>query len=244
MSNEVSKREELPSYLTTHGAEGAEERLEIQTTTPRLKVIQSMTDRDIKKEFGEGALLCMPDQILVAGAGEPVVAIPIFRWVSWQTWLDINEGGDEPTPVLAESFDAAGDIAARSRNPNEREGVDGEGRRVSHRECIHFIFRIDEGPAEGVVAVYSWMRAGHKHGAKLARYTDRQGANGVGIYANRIRLGTMEETNAKNQTYHVLAAKPDEVAYVAEERLDALREQYLFFADLHKTHAIRTAGDN
>lgn len=233
---------DAPAYLTQYGAEGAEERLEIQSATPRLKAVQPMTDREIKSEHGEGAIVCMPDSLLVAEPGQAVTVIPVWRWLSWQTWADPNDR-DAEIPVLAEDFDPGSELARKARNPREREEPY-EGGVLTHRECIHMILSIEDGPAAGLCAVHSWMRAGHKHGAKLSRHIDRMGeAKRVPIYGNRIRLVAVEETNANNQTYWVVVGRPDDAPFVAEDRIAAMRDLYKGFQKLHEQATIKTAPD-
>ncbi len=226
MVDEIITTGDVPSYLSNVGAQGSEP-LPVAQATPRLKLIQGMTDKALKKEHGEGALVLMPDEVAVMSSREPVDATPVYSWVSWQQWADLKDSAAE-NPVIKETTDGSSDIAAKSRDRDTREEPYQDGSDMKYRfvEAVNFIFRIETGPCEGAVAIYSFTRAQHKYGANLSRFISRNGVKGVPIYGNRVTLTSSEDTNKANQTYSVIKAKPAEICWTSEDEIAVLAGLY------------------
>jgi hypothetical protein len=108
----------LQNYVEEdHSLDGMEE----YRVVPILKVVQSMTDQELKKEFGEGAVIMRPGNQLVCSEGESFLFVPIFFFAEFTKRSDLN---DKESPMtLQRSFDQSSDLAQLARDPDKRSEV-------------------------------------------------------------------------------------------------------------------------
>ena len=76
---------------------------------------------ELKKQFGEGAIVMRPGNQLVCSEGESFLFVPIFFFAEFTKRSDLN---DKESPMtLVRSFDQASDLAQLARDPDKREEV-------------------------------------------------------------------------------------------------------------------------
>lgn len=236
--NELTKpMANAPSYLAALGQEGID-RTQNFGSTPRIKIMQGMSDADLRKSFPPGSCIIAPQNTLVAAFGETFDAVTAFFWPSWEKWRDLNDAA--PMPILESSTDPDSEIARRAKNPGQREEVypDDIGKKkprlYRYVEALNFALYILTGPAAGSVAVASFARGGHRRGARLHDYLKRRDCP---VWANRVALVVGEETNRDNQTWyqlrHEIAAQP----FIGEDDVATMRKLFL---DLKAAYDSRT----
>lgn len=86
---------------------------------PRMKVIQSMSDQVLKKQFGEGSIIVRPGDVRLWKDGdEPFLFVPLFFCVEFAKWADLK---DKTSGMIVErSYDPTSEIAKKSRNRDQR----------------------------------------------------------------------------------------------------------------------------
>lgn len=164
--NEITKvGPEQPSWLNDYKDKdrSLEAVLEYKIL-PRIKVIQSLTDQDMKdRHGGEGAVVLMPLDMLVTKPGKIFQFVPIFAWTEFCHWADRN---DKTQPaVIAKTFDKTSEIARRASDAATREqiypGQETAQRPMKYRWVQHLNFAgwiYGEHPLAGTECVLHYER--------------------------------------------------------------------------------------
>jgi len=168
----MSKRNDDPAEISRVGGtemawlkgeaeqdSGVEEMLEYRIL-PRLKIVQAMSATELKEEFGEGSIILSPGNALVVEKKRTVDFVPVFFFPEF---LKIADRDDTNNPmILARSFDKAGEIARRARDPNNRFEPYGEKDEYQARfaEVLNFPGFIvsDDHNLKGVACVLGFSR--------------------------------------------------------------------------------------
>jgi len=195
---------QVPAYLKTSEPKGVDELAQYRST-PRLKIIQAMTDDAIQTEFGLGSVVIMPDSVLLTRYSEPFMAVPVFFWPSWATWRDLT---DTSGPMIVEeSLDPESTVAMAAKNSKKRVEPysDDPSMNWHHVESLNFALEIQDGQSAGAVVVASFCKGGHSEGRRLCGYLARKSAEkNVDLFANRVQFVSGKVTNRQNQTWYQL----------------------------------------
>lgn len=111
---------------------------------PRIKVIQSMTDQNLKKMFGEGTIIIRPgDAVLWKDGDEPFLFVPLFFCVEFTKFADLRDK-ESGVVIVERSFDPTSDIAKKSRDSELRfeiyEGQEKKKDPMKYRYVEHLRF--------------------------------------------------------------------------------------------------------
>ena len=127
---------------------------------PSLKIIQAMSDKELKKQYGEGSVLIMPGGAPVWREGEdPFLFVAHFFYAEFAKWSDIND--QESPMILQRSYDNAGDFAKRARNKELRFESYGDNNQYQYRYVEHLRFPgviYGDHPLAGTLATLSFQR--------------------------------------------------------------------------------------
>jgi len=185
----------VPEWMQQEEVKGVDNVGEFMVT-PRMTIVQAMSDIERKEAFGEGGVAIMPDGIKVADNGEPFIVIPLIFWASWEVRSDLN---DSATPMIENSTqDPNSEIARLSRNKDTREETYGSGFTRKYVEALNFIVKIDSGEAKGELATISFSIGEHHTGSRLCGLLKRRPCS---IFANRIELKTAVR-NRNNRSWY------------------------------------------
>lgn len=223
--NAISKAEDqpivIPDWMQEEAIEGVDSVSEFQTT-PRIVIVQAMSQPDRKELAGEGGVAIMPDGVAVAKADEEFVVIPLVFWPTWEVHSDINDTASEF--VMESTTDATSQVAARSRTKETREEMYGEGFRKKYLECLNFVVRIESGPAAGELGTLTFSGGEHYTGSKLCGLLKRRACS---IYANRIALKTVLRQRNNRSWYGYDISNPEDGAVISD------KETYDSLASIH-----------
>lgn len=216
----------LPAHLQKAAGErkGLEDVGQFQTV-PRIGLVQANSKKERREQFGEGALVIFPDGLLAAAPGDELVVIPIVFFPTWEVWSDID---DDSTPFVEEvSYDPRSEIAARSKNKNQRVEKYGDEGQFKRKfvESINVICMIDSGPSQGEVAVLSFNGWNHRVGRRLASMLKRRPCD---IFGNRVAVKSYHEDGGKYEFYGLELNNPTEEdggAFVQDAELFAKCEK-------------------
>jgi hypothetical protein len=174
----------VPDWMQQEEVKGADTLGDFMVT-PRMTIVQAMSDHERKDAFGEGGVAIMPDGIKVAGKDEPFVVIPLIFWASWEQRSDLN---DSATPMIENSTqDPNSEVARKARNKDTREETYGNGFTRKFVEALNFIVKIDSGEAKGELATISFSVGEHHTGSRLCGMLKRRPCS---LFANRVELKT------------------------------------------------------
>ena len=224
--NDMVKAEDqtivIPEWMKDEVIEGVETVAEFQTT-PRIAIVQAMSQPERKELVGEGGVAIMPDGVAVAKKDEEFVVIPLVFWPTWEVHSDIN---DTSSPFVMESTsDANSQIARLSKGRDTRNESYGEGFSKKYLECLNFVVRIESGPATGELGTLTFSGGEHYTGSKLCGLLKRRSCS---IYANRIALSTAMRQRNNKSWWGFDIANPEDGAVVSD------KETYDTLAEIHK----------
>ncbi len=112
---------------------------------PRIKIVQSMTNNELKKKFGEGSLIVRPGDALVWKDGDdPVKFVPLFFCVEFAKWADLRD--NTSLAIVERSYDPTSDVAKCAKSNDDRyeeypdQGKKKEADRLKFRYVEHLRF--------------------------------------------------------------------------------------------------------
>lgn len=239
----IESKVQLPSYAGKVEAPRSE-CVAMNAPKPRIKVIQAMTEAGLKKQFGEGAILLSPDNVLLAKKGDSFVAIPLYLWETAEKWSDNND--DKSPTVMASTTDPASALWRRAIGPKdqrlEKYGPGGQFT-AKYFHGINAMLQIDDGPLAGTVAVASWRSGGKSSGEKMCGLLNERQKLGVPIFASRLKFSVVEIEGGKYTWLALAASNPSATPFVSEDRLPSLRTVYDSFEKLHAQSGIYVADE-
>ena len=111
---------------------------------PRLKLIQPMSDDDLKDRFGEGTALVRPGDLTIAEKTDIFLVVPVFFFTDFNKWSDRR---DKESPMIVErTLDPTSELASDCLNANKRrvfyDGQEGkpEEKKLFFRNSQHLNF--------------------------------------------------------------------------------------------------------
>lgn len=239
IQNNPINTEVAPDYLRTKEPAGIDDAGRYQTT-PRIKIVEAMSDAAIKDEYGEGSLLVMPDGVLIAKYGESFGAVPLLFWPSWTKLADIN---DTQNAIRVEhTLDPQSELAKLCKNPASRkvEYENQPGFFYTHIESLNFVIEIQDGDAAGMVAALEYNRGRYVVGARLCGYLKRRN---VHIYGNRLTMSAGRRTNRAGQTWYEVDFVSGNPAFVGESELARLNGVHDELKTVYNAGEIGMAND-
>jgi hypothetical protein len=82
-----------------------------------VKIVQAMTASEVKKQFGEGAIILSPDLIGLANPETKISFVPIVQYTEYCKWAPLALKGSEPM-IAERSFDPRSPVAIKSQSPS------------------------------------------------------------------------------------------------------------------------------
>lgn len=234
----------LPSYAGTIAGEKSRAAAN-NRPRPRIKIIQGTSKPDLKREFGEGAALLAPDNLLLGEAETAFVAIPMFLYETYELHRDINdkEGGNMVMDSTTNPNSPLGKLAQLQDADARVKPYDGFTAKAHH--VLNAVLLIDEGEQKGNVAVASWKirGGGSRSGRNFAGLVARREDQKVWCYMNRFAFST-ENVEANGYSWWTLkAGNPVENPFVEESRIAELKAQHDVLAQLHATEGIAVMAE-
>jgi len=238
--DEVMAPQAAPAYLANAGKEGLEDQLPVSQPTPRIKVVQAQSAKELREEFAVGTMLLQPDNVVIAPPRAKVVATPLLRWLSWQHQRDRKD--QSGFWILEETLEPASRIAIKAKTFETRTEPYGDGSEMTYKfvECINFLVLIEDGECAGSPAVLTFSKGGHKYGANLERYLQRRN---IPIYGNRLELWTDEVVNKNDDAWEQVLFGAPKSPFVPEGDVERLKALHLEFKQMYEAGAISVAAE-
>jgi hypothetical protein len=107
-----------PGYLSKYiEHDDSLDSLKEHRIVPRVKIIQAMSDTQLKKDFGEGTVVVRPGDAMICKFEEEPSSfdfVPIFFFAEWAKWADLR---DTTGPMILErTHDPAHSVAVKAKN--------------------------------------------------------------------------------------------------------------------------------
>lgn len=211
------------------------------TATPRLALVQAMSNTDLKKEFGEGAAVLKPIGVQVAAPDEEFVAYPILHWVSYEKRSDPND--TDQNFIVESTQDPNSEIAHKASSPKTWAEPYGKKFEYNYVRALNYILLIDpesDSPAAGEIAAWTYDKTSFSIGRRLNARLQRRG---TAIYNNRIGFRPIEHTSGPNTWWQLEVGDPEDgQLYVPDvETAEQLRDLHKEFDSARQASAFRVA---
>lgn len=227
-------RDSRPSYLAEVPDEESKKGTEDLGRIVRpsfVKIVQGMSATELKKAFGEGAIVLTPDQLLLAAPDEKTPFIPIVFYTEYCKWAPIGLKGVE-TMIPERSFDPKSPVALKAQSPatwSEKHPKYPNEEKMNYRyqEHLNFILKLADPTFAAIPPVLiSFARSNYQAGQTLGRLALRRKAP---LYSQQFLLGTKEKPNQKGGggTYRVYTIEDD------SEQMWANESNYAITSMLH-----------
>lgn len=226
-----------PAYLSKFCDGAGVKELETTATIPRLRIVQSMSDTELKDAFGEGAVILKDDAELIAEKEKPFSAIPIIYYESFEQWRDVNDAANA-SPIVAATMNRTSVLADRAMQRLIEPYPDNGKLSYSYRHCLNLILLLlDAKHRAGGQCIYTWMRGEFKLGTGVVGFLRRRlmvAAKPDGttppIFSLVLSLHSEPTKNRKSQSWYVLNVDRDAVGdkwWTPEALMPGVRDLYL-----------------
>lgn len=221
---------------------------------PQFKIIQATTDKELKKEFGEGSILVRPGNALVWREGDaPFLFVPQFFFVGFEKWSDLKDK-DQPM-VVSRTYEPTSELAKKSRNSEQRFEPYGDGteRKYRYVERLRFPGVIyGEHPFTGTPVVLSFECGEFNQGKnfisaiKLRRQeVELEDGNvrvNVPLWAQVWSFSTGFRDRGDRKWYG-FEFKPAETSLIEESQMEAMQTDHEELKTLHAANRLAVDGD-
>jgi hypothetical protein len=246
MSNDLTTTKNnlpaVPDYLKVEGDTSIDD-LKQYIRPNRVKVIQSMTDDELKNAFGLASVIVVPENLLIMSAAKddkgnpnpgttpPFLFTPIFHFTEFCSWNPLEAKGQLPA-IYERSFDPTSLVARKARDFRARTEVhpDNPDWKLTHCEHINFIVMI-QGLHEPCVLTFS--RGEFKAGTSFAGIIKARYP--VPLYGNVFAANLAYRQGKKGNWYGLDISNPpgEESPFLGEETFQAYRLLYEEYKRLH-----------
>ncbi len=235
------------------------EALQEYVIVPFVKVIQGMSDQELKDTFGEGSAVLRPGDIKIAAKNEPFLFVPLFFFTMYRKWADRKD----TQMIMESSYDPNSDIAKLSRDPDRREQVyegdegkpEKEQRKYRYVEHLCFIGLLYDGVQAGERCLISFQKGDFRVGRAFASgaqmrkvvVNEETGEKArVPLWAQVWQMkSTLRERN-ENKWWGLDAKNPPEGidAMIPPDKYQDHSAAHQELAKAHKANLIRIDGDD
>jgi hypothetical protein len=230
--------------------------MQAHVIVPRLKVIQSMTDKDLKaKVGGEGTVCIRPGDEVVAALEEPFLFQPRFFYSEYATWADRKD--NESSRIIGRSFDPQSEIAKKAADAKRRKEMypdqekKPEDKRLYYSHVHHFCWFgviYGEHPLAGNEVVLSMERGEFGQGRQFItaismRKFQPEGADKkvpVPLWAQVWQLASNSRTRNGNTWYGFDFKAPEgHPGIIRDDEVEHAQAEYARLAQLHEERRLQ-----
>ncbi len=243
----------VPDYMADDRS-GTEE-LAQYVVPPRIKIVQKQSDNELLDLFGEGTVICSPQNIVVAEMGtntqgrpvvddaKPFFFVPVFFFTEYCTWNPLEMKGQLPA-IRERSFDPDSDIAKKARNADTRMETCSENDKyqIRHVEHLNFVVVIvDDEALSETPMILTFARGEHGSGRNLAGLVRMRKAP---LYGCVFEATVAARSNQMGEWYGLNVTNPaTRSGWVEQEQFDALQAVHEEFKKLHHDMLVRPDYD-
>lgn len=239
MTNELTKRTQLPAYLQDEVTDYGLERVGQYIRPPRIKVIQPQANEPYD-QFEVGETVLTPQLIRLATfdkkekKGSVWHCVPLFFYPEWCLWNPIELKGQEPA-VAQRSTDPKSELAHLAQSPetwsapHASGAVDDKGNPLMVRYVEHLNFIVAPLMPEYAQLQFaiSFYRAEMRSGVNMCSLLKMRNAP---MCAQIFKMQAGHRKNNKGNWYGIDASIPSEGDMLVQDA-----EQYKFYKSLHES---------
>lgn len=232
--NQLTLAEQLanvPAFLVDSGAPTGLENVQQYMMPSFLRIVQSMSGRDIKDAFDEGDVILQPDKQGVycpKKGGEPVPFTPLFLYTEYCIWNPLKTKGQLPF-IRERSTDPNGVIAQKCRNKEARNEPCPEmpTENLRYVEHMNFLVLLRTPDAPKLPVIMSFVVGEFMTGRKFCNLIGMRGPN-IPLYAGVYQFTTSIRTNARGESWFGFdIINHESNPWVSKEEFDVLTQSHL-----------------
>lgn len=240
---EVAKSS-VPSYMQGEKRDSSMDKASENVIIPRIKILQAMgRDEKAKEAFREGALYVSGLTKLVAEPGDTATIIPLFHWIQWEEWADINDtaaSGKGPVAITLTPTDEIS-IKAKDKEAREEEYANPANAKKPFRrsfvEALCYAVYIQSGPGTGIMAILSLSKSAHMQGRILNAMIGSR--NYPRMCFNRIDIGPAQKKKDGNTWWVPEFFDPvSGENFIAEADVPKMKAASAHFEEMYKSGAL------
>lgn len=225
---------------------------------PFLKIIQGMSEQDLKDKFGEGSAIVRPGDIKIADKTLKFLFVPLFFFTMFRQWADRTD-----TQMIIEStYDPNSSLAKAARDSERREQVYEEDidkdpkkqRKYRFVEHLCFVGLIYDGELSGERCMISFQKGDFRVGRAFASgaqmrkviIDDKGTKQQVPLWAQVWEMGVSLRDRNGNKWWGFDPVNPPEgiEAIISPDDFTAHHEAYEELAKAHASNKLRVDGDD
>ena len=167
MPSSILANSDLPEYM--QGADTGTELMGQYVSPPRVSLVQGLSPKELKEQFGEGAIYSSPGNVLISASSSdtPVRFVPIFFYPEFIEWNPRSA----KIAIRHRTFDSNSPLAARCRSFDKkvREYPCPEipDKIIRCQEHLNFVVMLLDHELTGIPMLLSFSRTGFRDGKSL-----------------------------------------------------------------------------
>jgi hypothetical protein len=225
---------------------------------PFCKVVQGMSDQELKDVHGEGSVILQPGGVKVGGRDSSFLFVPLFFFTEFRKWADRN---DKAQMIVESTYDPTSDLAKKARDHESwsevyEEDIDKDEkaqRKYRYVEHLCFVGNIHSGPQKGTQCMISYQKGDFRVGRSFAsgaqmRKVDagEAGLVQVPLWAQVWEMKVSKRDKNDNQWWGIDPCNPSEgILPVIDPELYPVHNQaYKDLAEAHASNRLRVDGQD
>lgn len=196
---------------------------------PRIKVIQGLSKKELRDQFGQGAVVLNPLNTLIATPGSAFRLVPVFFFSEYVAW---NDRKDTKSPAIhARTYDPASEVARRSKKRETREEPyeGGYVRRYVEQLTFPSLFYMPDHPLHMVATSLVFARGEFFTGENFinAIHLRKVGTSTAPLWSQVWEFRSAERERKGNQWWGIDFGQPtDGEPFIQENEVDAFSGFY------------------
>lgn len=236
--NQIAKQQasaialpEAPSFMDADRKMGLE-LVSQKIRPPFMKIVQKQSSDELIDQYGIGAVLLVPDNILVLEPdASPIRIVPLFFYVEYLKLASINLKGQE-SMIKERSTDPCSELARRCANRDlwyeDHPNYPGDDDyRYRNAEALSFICMFDEPHLPNFPFTLSFMKGSYGKGQTFCNQIHMRAGRPLFGSVFALSVDPQLGQNSKGQWRRFLTANPPERPWIEDA------EQYAAFRELH-----------
>lgn len=212
----------------------------------RVRVLQGMSPKPLRDQFGgEGAVILMPAQQLIAKRDQSFLFIPLLFFKEWIAWADRKDKNTK-NAILERSFDENSALAVKANNADKRKetySINGSEFIRTNVEHLNFAgILVNHPQLDNQPIVLGFAKGEWSTGKKYVNQIlmRRDAGRTVPLWAQRWEFVVASHKNKNDQEWNALEPRnpTDGQLLISEEMGPTMQALHRQLAEDHKNRAM------
>lgn len=223
-----------PSWLADVSNEDSLGGMAEHRVVSRIKLVQAMSREELKDACGEGSVVIVPGNILLAEKKQPFYMVPLFSFTEFIQWADLEDDNAQSS-ILDRTYDKGSELAEKCRDFDRHEEAYGDDNKYIARNAEHLNFVCEiygNHPYAGTEVALSFARGEFSKGKQFISALFNRCANGarVPMWANVFSFTSNLRKKGNRQWYGLDFTNPDQL-FIDQADAERLSSKAKILAD-------------